>query len=91
MIVRNNKEGRDHPSQVRYEKELELFGGHILLAKKLRDSGIFEKKIDVYLNAVIANKRKWEHEGKSFLREYLSDHKGMNQSSNESIHQSVGN
>lgn len=63
---------RRDPSVSWYEKELESFDDRICLVKELRDSGVFNKLADVYLNAAIANRRVWEQKGKPIVEEYLS-------------------
>ena len=40
-----------------YKNELELFDRRIVLARRLRDCGVFHKTADVYLSAAITNRR----------------------------------
>jgi len=55
-----------------YEKELESFGDRVLLAKALRDSGVFNRSVEIFFNTAITNKLKWEQLGKSIVRGYSS-------------------
>ena len=54
----NSSCNKDDDSAVSwYKNELELFDRRIVLARRLRDCGVFHKTADVYLSAAITNRR----------------------------------
>jgi len=67
----NDSNRIEDPSLSWYERELESFDDRVRLVRGLRDSGVFNKMADIYLNVTIANRREWQQKGQNIVRKYL--------------------
>jgi len=64
LLHRSDKD----PADGWYEGELWFFDNYIIpLARKLRECGVFGVSSDEYLNYALANRKEWEHKGKSIV------------------------
>ena len=61
------------PSEGWYKGELWFFDNYVIpLAKKLKDCGVFGAASDECLNYAIANRKQWEQEGESIVKEFVA-------------------
>lgn len=59
------------PMENWYERELQFFDSHIVLAKQLRDCKVFNKVAEIYVISALNNKREWQKKGKSIIDEWF--------------------
>lgn len=82
---KDDNKTKEDPSVGWYVRELESFDERLHLIRRLRESGVFNKLTDVYLNTTIANRRQWERKGKPIVKEYISDSIRTNDQAQTSI------